>query len=106
VVQGDSLSGNLDRAAGESVAGSPYAINQGTLSASNNYQLTFVGANLTIGKAALTVKADDKTKTYGEANPTFTGTLTGVKNGDSITANYSTAPRPRATWAPTPSWRT
>ena len=48
LVTGDSLSGALTRAAGESVAGSPYAIQQGTLAAGSNYNLTFAGANFTI----------------------------------------------------------
>ena len=34
---GDSFSGELTRAAGESVAGSPYAITKGSLTAGNNY---------------------------------------------------------------------
>ncbi len=84
----DSLSGALIRAAGEDVG--TYAIQQGSLSAGNNYDLKFVGANFTIGKADLTVKADNKSKTYGDANPDFTGTLTGVKNNDAIAASYST----------------
>src|SRR5690606_13349911 len=46
LVAGDALSGNLDRAPGE--APGEYAIGQGTLDASANYQLTFVGATLTI----------------------------------------------------------
>ena len=40
---GDSFSGALARVSGETVAGSPYAIQQGTLALSSNYALTFVG---------------------------------------------------------------
>ena len=39
-----------------------------------------------MGKAPLSVKADDKTKVYGDANPVLTGVLTGVKNGDQVSA--------------------
>jgi hypothetical protein len=46
LVAGDTLSGSLARAAGE--APGQYAIGQGTLDASANYTLTFVGSNLTI----------------------------------------------------------
>jgi hypothetical protein len=46
---------------------------------------------LTISKAALTVKADDTSRLYGAANPSFTGTITGVQNGDSITASYGSS---------------
>jgi len=38
---------------------------------------------LTINKADLTVTAGTKSKTYGEANPTFTAGFSGYKNGDS-----------------------
>ena len=37
---------------------------------------------LTVTPAALTVTADDKSKTYGAANPTLTHTTTGLVNGD------------------------
>jgi hypothetical protein len=47
LVNSDSFSGTLSRAAGESVG--TYAIQQGSLSAGSNYNLTFVGASLTIG---------------------------------------------------------
>ena len=47
LVGGDSLSGNLTRVAGEAVG--TYAILQGSVSAGPNYNLTYVGANLTIG---------------------------------------------------------
>ena len=46
LVSGDSFSGSLTRAAGESVGG--YAIQQGTLTAGSNYSITYVGATLTI----------------------------------------------------------
>ena len=46
LVAGESLSGSLSRDAGESPG--RYAIGQGTLSASANYQLTFIGSTLTI----------------------------------------------------------
>src|SRR5262249_40325443 len=40
--------------------------------------------------ATLTVTANNATRQYSDPNPTFTGMLTGVVNGDNITANYST----------------
>ncbi|MGM0945385.1 MAG: MBG domain-containing protein [Bacteroidota bacterium] len=47
-----------------------------------NYAITLVNGTLTIGKKDLTITADDKQKTYGEANPTLTFTYTGLVNGD------------------------
>ena len=48
LVAGDGFTGALTRAAGEAVSGSPYAILQGTLTLGSNYNLSYVGANLTI----------------------------------------------------------
>jgi hypothetical protein len=56
-----------------------------------NYSVTLNKGTLTIGQAPLSVKADDKSRVYGDPNPTFTGTLTGVQNGDNITATYGTS---------------
>jgi hypothetical protein len=57
---------------------------------STNYSITFSNGTLTVTPFALTVTADDKSRAYGAANPTLTGNLTGVQNGDNITASYST----------------
>jgi hypothetical protein len=50
LVNGDTLMGALATTATvtSSVAGSPYAITQGTLAASSNYTLSYTGANLTV----------------------------------------------------------
>ncbi len=53
LVAGDSFSGGLDRAAGETVG--TYAITRGSLSAGANYALTFTGANLAITPATPTI---------------------------------------------------
>jgi HSP20 family molecular chaperone IbpA len=57
----------------------------------DNYDVTYNKGKLTITKAALEVKADDNTKVYGEANPAFTKTITGTKNGDAFSVTYNTA---------------
>jgi 6-phosphogluconolactonase (cycloisomerase 2 family) len=67
----------------------PITCATGTLSAAN-YTFTFVSGNLTITPAALSVAAADASRVYGDPNPAFTGTITGIKNGDNITASYST----------------
>ncbi|HKT49405.1 MAG TPA: MBG domain-containing protein [Candidatus Angelobacter sp.] len=68
----------------------PITCTQGTLSA-QNYTFTFVAGALTITPAPLTATADSFTRLYGDPNPTLTGTITGIKNGDNITAVYTTA---------------
>jgi len=45
------FSGGLDRDPGETVAGGPYAINQGTLAAGSNYTIDYTGNFLTIALA-------------------------------------------------------
>ena len=52
----------------------------------SNYNITYNNGSLTIGKASLTVTADNKTKVYGDANPSFTATITGYVNGEGSTA--------------------
>lgn len=43
----------------------------------------------TVGRAALSASAADKTREYGAPDPVFTGTLTGVVAGDTITASFT-----------------
>jgi hypothetical protein len=70
-IQGTDLaSGSLTRVSGENVGS--YTINQGSYSYGSNYVETYVSANLTIAKRAITISADAKSKTYGDVDPTFT----------------------------------
>jgi hypothetical protein len=55
----------------------------------SNYDITFTNGTLTVTAYALSVVADNQSRVYGSANPAFTGTLSGVRNGDHITASYS-----------------
>jgi len=88
---GDSLSGALTRAPGETVAGGPYAINQGTL-ANSNYTITFSNGALTITPKAITVSANAQTKVYGSADPTLSYTTSGLETGDSLSGALTRAP--------------
>src|SRR5207247_7400960 len=47
-----------------------------------DYTISYVAGTLTVNAAALTVTADDKTKTYGAANPALTVTYGGFVDGD------------------------
>ena len=67
-----------------------YAITQGTLALSSNYALTYVGANLTVNPASLTITANNATKAAGQVNPTFTASYSGFVNGDT-SASLTTA---------------
>ncbi len=89
LVGGDSLNGSLTRVAGTNVGN--YAIQQGTLAVGGNYTLTYVGANLTISAAPLTVTADAKTKVYGASDPALTYQVTSgvLVGGDSLSGSQT-----------------
>src|SRR5438046_6618077 len=91
LVTGDAFTGALGRAAGENVGS--YAVGQNTLALSGNYTLTYVGADLTITKRAVTVTADAKSKTYGDADPGLTYQITAgsLAFSDALTGALSRA---------------
>jgi len=66
----------------------PSAATGGTFSA-NNYAISYQAGTLTVNLAPLTVTADNAIKAYGQTNPVFTGTISGIQNGDSFSATYS-----------------
>ncbi|MFH7018315.1 MBG domain-containing protein [Flavobacterium sp. FlaQc-47] len=49
-----------------------------------NYTISYVDASLTITTAPLTITADNKTRVFGEPNPTLTASYTGFVNGDTV----------------------
>ena len=51
-----------------------------------NYLISFTPGTLTVNPASLTIRADDKTKAAGKANPLLTATYTGFVNGDTAAA--------------------
>ena len=89
LLSGDLITGTLTRITGENVGA--YQIQQGTLTAGNNYTLSYVSANLSITKAPLEITADAKTKVYGQNDPAFTHQVTSgqLASGDSITGALS-----------------
>ncbi|MDO9413832.1 MAG: MBG domain-containing protein [Pseudolabrys sp.] len=90
LVNGDTLTGLLATTATSTSNIGVYAITQGTLAASSNYTLTYVGANLTVTTAALTVTADAQSRAYGAANPALTYVSTGLVNGDTLSGLLTT----------------
>lgn len=78
LINGDTLTGSLSRAAGENVG--TYAISSSLVN--SNYVITFVGADLTITKAPLTITAVAKTKVYGDADPELTYTTSPFVNSE------------------------
>ena len=88
LVGDDTLNYTLSRARGENVG--RYAITV-TLGNNPNYNVTVVGAKLTINKKSVTVVADSKSKTYGNADPALTATVTGLVGNDTINYTLSRA---------------
>src|SRR5439155_1699101 len=87
----DGVTASYSRTAGETVAGGPYAISA-TLNPTGvlgNYALTSNTASFTITPAPASVTPNAASKTYGTADPGFTGTLTGFLAADGVTASYS-----------------
>ncbi len=90
-VAADSVAATYSRAAGETVTGGPYTISA-TLSPAgvlSNYNITYNTAQFTITAKAATVSPAAANKTYGDPDPTFTGTLSGFLAADNVTATYS-----------------
>ncbi len=85
-----------------SVAGNTVSMTSGTgtcnltatWAADANYAAASLSQSTAATKAQLTVTANNATRQYGQADPTFTGTVTGLQNGDNITATYSTNATP------------
>ena len=63
-----------------------YTPTAGTFAAANYAFTQFVDGRVTITPATLSVVAQAATRTYGAAEPTFTGTVTGLRNGDALSA--------------------
>jgi hypothetical protein len=58
---------------------------------SGNYAIGYTMGTLNVSKAPLTITANDATKLYRASNPSLSGEVTGLKNGDQVTVSYSTA---------------
>ena len=87
----DNVTASYSRAAGETVAGGPYHITA-TLSPAAvlaNYTITNAGADFIINKRDASVTPNAASKTYGDADPTFTGSLSGFLAADGVTAGYT-----------------
>ncbi|MDX6481457.1 MAG: hypothetical protein QOG85_1967, partial [Gaiellaceae bacterium] len=81
-----------DYTATTNVSASPRTISCSGGSA-DNYSFSYNTANLTVTKAALTVTPDPQSRTYGQAAPSYTFSVTGFKNGETAgTASGYSAP--------------
>ena len=100
VLNGDNISASYGTSASAASAVGTYPITPALVDPDgklSNYAVSTTSGTLTIGPAALTVTAGDAARTYGAPNPSFTGALSGVTNGDAITATYATTATPAST---------
>ena len=90
-VNGDVLTATFSTTA---TTGSPvgsYPVTA-TLTGTNagNYTATVAPGTLTITPAPLSVAANNATRVYGSPNPAFTGTVSGLVNGDTVSTSFIT----------------
>jgi lysophospholipase L1-like esterase len=57
---------------------------------SDNYRPATDATSIVIERAALHAHADDRERRYGDADPDFTGTLTGVQGADDVVLAFAT----------------
>jgi hypothetical protein len=88
---GDSITVTYSTVADSSSAVGDYLIVPTILDPNNQlggYNVVINNGTLTVTPAPLSIVADDLTRTAGQPNPAFTGSVSGVKNGEDITATY------------------
>lgn len=61
-----------------------------------NYAVSSTPGVLTVTPASLQVIVNNKTRMYLDPNPPLDGTITGIRNGDNITAQYTTPATPQS----------
>jgi sugar lactone lactonase YvrE len=59
--------------------------------ATSNYTVTTTNGILTVTPATLTVTANNASRLYGAPNPVFTGTTTGLLNGDTVNTTFTSS---------------
>ena len=88
---GDKVTVTYSTTATERSAVGVYPITAGISgSAAANYRPQVTNGALTVTKARLTIKVKNATRVYGKANPAFSGTVTGLVNGDRVAVTYGT----------------
>ncbi|MRS05791.1 hypothetical protein EG832_21625, partial [bacterium] len=82
LISGDKMTGAIIRDQGENAG--MYVLNQGSLTANNNYHITFISSWFKINKRPITITADPQTKEIGASEPPLTFMITNgqLVNGD------------------------
>jgi len=95
-VTGVTLTPNAAGLSAATAAGSAYIVTPSAATGTggflaSNYSITYNSLNGIVGKALLTITANNQTKTVGSANPALTVTYNGFVNGDT-NASLTTQP--------------
>ena len=92
LVDGDSLAGALATAATSGASVGSYAITEGTLSANDNYALSYAGSNDVITARPITIAANAQSQMYGAAVPTLTYAIggSGLVGSDTLAGALAT----------------
>ena len=91
LASGDTITATYSTVADSSSAVGSYTIVATLVDPDNhlgNYTVVINNGTLTVTAAPLSIVADDLQRAAGQANPAFTGTVSGVKNGEAITATF------------------
>ena len=109
IKNGDSITASVSTTADPTSPIGTYPIVATLIDPTNklgNYAVTINNGTLTVNPAPLSVTAANASRLFGTPNPPFSGIITGIKNGDPITATYSTtaiATSPAGTYPITPA---
>ena len=85
----DTVTYTISRTSGQNAG--TYTITPTGTATQGNYTVSFVAGTFTINRKAVTVKADNKSKTYGGTDPTLTATVSGTIGTDTVTYTLSRA---------------
>ena len=92
VKNGDNITVSFSSAANAASSVGTYPI-VGTLSDPagklSNYSVVSSNGTLTVNPAPLTAAATSTSRVYGHANPSLSGTISGLKNNDQISATFA-----------------
>jgi len=87
----DSVTGVSGLASRTHVGTSSDSLSAATGSGLSNYDISYVNGSLQVTPASLTVTANDQSRLYGGANPTFTEIISGFVNGENSSVVSGTA---------------
>ncbi len=94
MISGDTITVTYSSVANASSAVGDYQIVPTLVDPNNhlvNYNVVINNGTLTVSPAPLSIVALDLTRAAGQPNPAFIGTVTGVKNGEAISATYASS---------------